>query len=480
VSVILKSGASGDQATVDPTSKALRGVLYDAAGNLLSPAVGAQTTAAGLLLAAQDEGGLAVPVRAGKVGSLGVGLGQLLFWEDFEGATFHSSRWTGALNTFTVANTAATGVNLNSGAVTTASAVTVLNSARRFERRMNQPLDVEIRARVSAVTNSVVELGLGDTTAGTTAIVNNGAFFRYTGASLTPVLAYNGTEITGSTVDMSANGPNHYDYGIFLEDFGAVFTVKRSDTGALVTRQRLAFPLSTGKAFSASHIPVMLRVYNAGSAPASAPVFTVGSVSVLRLDDQTATPMADMSSGIGLGGEVIPATGQQTASYANAAAPASATLSNTAAGYTTLGGQWQFAAVASTETDYALFGYTIPSPFSFLVTGVRIGAFNMGAAVATTPTLLQWAIAVNATAASLATTTAVPTSQAPVRVPLGSQSFPIGAAVGANVPDLDVQFKTPLFCAAGRVVVLVLKMPVGTATGSQIIRGTAMINGYFV
>lgn len=54
------------------------------------------------------------------------------------------------------------------------------------------------------------------------------------------------------------------------------------------------------------------------------------------------------------------ATAGSTANYANTAAPASATLSNTAAGYTTLGGQFQFAAVAG-ETDYALFAFLVPA-----------------------------------------------------------------------------------------------------------------------
>jgi hypothetical protein len=47
----------------------------------------------------------------------------------------------------------------------------------------------------------------------------------------------------------------------------------------------------------------------------------------------------------------------------------------------------------------------------------------MGAAVATTPTLLQWGIAYDGTAVSLATADAAST-KAPRRVPLGCQSLP--------------------------------------------------------
>jgi len=57
-----------------------------------------------------------------------------------------------------------------------------------------------------------------------------------------------------------------------------------------------------------------------------------------------------LASGQGLGSYQSGAT--QTANYAPTSAPASATLSSAAAGYATLGGQFQFLAVAGAETDY--------------------------------------------------------------------------------------------------------------------------------
>ena len=50
-----------------------------------------------------------------------------------------------------------------------------------------------------------------------------------------------------------------------------------------------------------------------------------------------------------------------TANYANSAAPANASLANITAGYTTLGGQFQFAAVGGAETDFALFAFLNPA-----------------------------------------------------------------------------------------------------------------------
>jgi hypothetical protein len=175
-----------------------------------------------------------------------------------------------------------------------------------------------------------------------------------------------------------------------------------------------------------------------------------------------------------------------TANYANSAAPASATLSNTAAGYTTLGGQFQFAAVAGAETDYALFAYQVPAPSAaaagknLVIRGVRIETANTGAAVGATATLLQWGLGVGSTAVSLATAdSATAGTRAPRRIPLGLQSFPAASSIGTIAPDIDVNLDAPLYVAAGTFVHIILKMPVGLATASQVIRGTVMINGFW-
>jgi hypothetical protein len=175
-----------------------------------------------------------------------------------------------------------------------------------------------------------------------------------------------------------------------------------------------------------------------------------------------------------------PATleGVQTGTGSNSAAPATATLSNTAAGYTTLGGQWKFAAAGGAETDYALFAYQVPANQRLWVNGISISSFNTGAAVATTVSTLEWSLGLNSTAVSLATTDAAPVF-GPRRIALGAQSFPVGAAIGATATDVSRYFENALRIDAGRFFHVILKCPVGTATGSQIIRGDCTIDGYF-
>ena len=169
---------------------------------------------------------------------------------------------------------------------------------------------------------------------------------------------------------------------------------------------------------------------------------------------------------------IDPTNGDQTANHANSTSPSSATLSNTAAGYATLGGRWQFAAVASAATDFALFAYLIPAGYRLFITGVTIHTVNTGAAVATTAHIFDWSLGLKSTAVSLATA-------ALRRITLGIQALLSGAAIGAVAEPLVRTFDPPLVAEPGEYVHLILQMPLATNTGSQVIRGDAQIHGYF-
>lgn len=99
---------------------------------------------------------------------------------------------------------------------------------------------------------------------------------------------------------------------------------------------------------------------------------------------------------------------------------------------------------------------------------------NVGAAVATTATTLQWCVAFGHTAVSLATAEAA-TTKAPRRVPLGIMTWPVGAAIGQQPQfgPIQVNFNdAPIYVNPGEFVALVAKFIVGTATASQVIWGT--------
>lgn len=169
---------------------------------------------------------------------------------------------------------------------------------------------------------------------------------------------------------------------------------------------------------------------------------------------------------------ILPSDLSQTANHANSTSPSSASLSNTAAGYTTLGGRWQFAAPGSAATDFALFAFQVPANFRLIITGITITAINTGAAVATTATILDWSLGIKSTAVSLATASCR-------RIPLGTQGFIVGTAIGGAAPEIARWFEPELVVDDGEFVHVIVQVPLGTATASQVIRGDAMVHGYF-
>jgi hypothetical protein len=102
-----------------------------------------------------------------------------------------------------------------------------------------------------------------------------------------------------------------------------------------------------------------------------------------------------------------------------------------------------------------------------------VDTLNLGAAVGATEYTIQYFIAVNGTAISLATATYT-------RQTLGFQSIATGGAIGARFnPRISENFQSPIVVEAGRFVVLGARVISGTATAGQIIRTLAAFKGYF-
>lgn len=456
-------------------SGAGRIVQYDTAGNSIpkKPTDAVTDTDAGLPIIYRNDGTYRA-LRGDRFGGIALANNTLLFHEPFEGATVSSpNRVTVATTTFTQAQTSSAGLNFNSGNSAAAAAAALLTTNRRFMKVQRAPLHLKVRARVLHVNNAVVEFGFGAPASQTTA-PTVGAYFQVTtGGIVQGVLTFNGVDITVPITMPVGWQSNYYTWDIILDDDEVSFFVQDTATGVVFASVKIPLPTTQSRLWDASRLPVYARLHNV-TAPASAPTLLLTSVDVILLDSILNKTSSHIAAQSGFGGEVNPSNFTQVANYANSAAPASATLSNTAAGYTTLGGQFQFAAVAGAETDYALFGFTVPIPYSFVCTGIDISTFNSGAAVATTATVLQWFASPDQTAISLATGTNR-------RITLGTQAFAVGAAIGTNADrEIIRNFNdAPLVTNTGRIFVVGLKMPIGTATASQIIRGTVAIKGYF-
>lgn len=185
----------------------------------------------------------------------------------------------------------------------------------------------------------------------------------------------------------------------------------------------------------------------------------------------------DQQAGLGLSLIVDPSTVAQSANYTNSTAPANAVLSNTTAGYTTLGGLFQFEAPTGAETDYALFAFQVPVGYSLYVDSVRIEALITGNKSSTSETVLQWALAANSSAVSLATGGPNP----PIRFPVGIQQAPKSSSRGETFAPGPVIYepRTPVVISPTLFFHVILRVPVGNATPNQIIRGFVNVEGYF-
>lgn len=471
MSVEIKSGAGSNLASVN-------------SNNELNVALSASSSAAGYvtLLGESHNGqtGAAQIRRALRVstdGRLRSGLDSLLWTYTFNHTVKDSGKFKFIDTTATSAMTSGV-LSMNSGSSVTSGQGTLCQTFQTFPLFGSSSLEVGFRARFTQTpqTNNTCELGLAYATG--VATPTDGVYFKVASdGNLYEVKNFNGTEVA-TNLNVSITQNRFYYFSLVVDQDRLEFYVDGQCMGVIEV------PTDAPTATMCRSLPVHMRIFNNGTVTLAQKMDVSDQVVILR--DLSNPRSAEFTSAYLNNSSVTVPDGTaagQTQNYANSAAPASATLSNTAAGYTTLGGQWQFAAVAGAETDYALFGYQVPAASvtggnrKCIIWGVHIETYNMGAASATTPTLLQWAIGVGSTAVSLATTDSATTgARAPRRLLLGTQSIPVGTAVGAAVSPIDVRFKSPLVAEPGTWVHIILKMPVGTATASQIIRGSATLD----
>lgn len=411
---------------------------------------------------------------------LRVGLDTVLMSETFNAAAQNTGNWAHILTTMTVTNSQS-GALLNASNITTLTTGAMLKSYARYPVYGAGTLYGEVTALHTAVpvTNTVIEIGFFDVAAATTAALLDGVFFRINDGVMTGVACNNASETATAAFAALPSFNVMHKYLVAVGERSVEFWIDD------VLYATLAIPAANGQPLASGSTPIAVRVYNKASAPATATGIRVSDITVSLADYHTSKPWSAQMAGMGLMG-IQGASGMtqvSTANMANSAAPATATLSNTAAGYTTLGGQFQFAAAVGAETDYALFGYQVPAATAAItgrqlfITGVSIDTINTVVAVATTATVLQWSIGVGSTAVSLATAEAA-AAKAPRRTPLGIQSFPIAAAVAAAAGVVIANFE-PICANAGEFVHIILKIPIGTATATEIFRGTVRIESYW-
>lgn len=453
----------------------------DAHSNLLVnlPVLSEQAGKARMLDASGDD------LDVTENNALRVSLSNVIFGDQVDGSAVNTNLWNQAVANMTIAVVNGF-ITLNSAAIVTASSYAILSSIKYCPLYGILPLRVTINAKVTNIpeANATVELGIG-AVSGTSA-PTDGAFFRWGPAGQLFCVINNGgsesasaaltapiSDDDGDSVNLPPTQNVIHLFEIEIVEDLVIFYI---DDIAVAT---LNVPSGQNYPFNAGRQQIFSRVYTAGSAAAAAPQISIGQVNVVQQDLNKIKPWQHVLVSLGKGAYQSPVTAfGQTMNKANSSAPASATLSNTAAGYTTLGGQFQFVAQAGAATDYALFAFQVPAGYQLYINDISISCMNTGAIGGLTGTILEWSLGVNSSAVSLATADGAGT-WAPRRIPLGMQSFAITAAIGVTASDINRRLDTPLVIDSGRYFHVILQVPAGLATGSQVFRGVVFLNGYF-
>ena len=308
----------------------------------------------------------------------------------------------------------------------------------------------------------------------------DGVYFRANSSGVNGIINVNGTEVPVTFAQVFTPAINQiYKFLVSISESEVEFWI---DDVLYASANK---PTNAGMPLLSGSVPWAVRQHNTG-AGGSIVQFKVASYSVTLGDLENNRLWAAVMAGQGCSGLMYPSgmAAGMTSNNVNSTVPATATLSNTAASYTTLGGKFVFAAVAGAETDYALFAFLNPVPTTsitgrnLVIRGAWVDTYNAVVAVATTPTVLEWSMAVSSTAVTLATTDGAAT-RLPKRIALGVQSFVVGALAGQAAPRIDVNLDAPVVVEPGTYLHIILRMPYGTATATELFRGQVGINAYW-
>lgn len=414
----------------------------------------------------------------------------LSLYDQIEGSAVNTNLWN-VSDVLTQTITQAGGfINLNAGGSIAANTYANLVSNKVIPLYGSLPFIVELTASVQNLpaANSTAEIGIGTVSHGT--VPGDGAFFRWSPAGGFYAVINNGTseassanlagqtftDTDGSAITMPPTVIVNHLYAIEIVEDHVLFSVDDIQVADIQVPSGQAYPFNAGRQ------QIFARTYIGASSPSLAPKIMIGQLTAKYEDLQQYRQWGEVLASMGRSAYQSPITPfAQNANHANSTSPVSATLSNGTPGYTTLGGRFQFAAVGSAVTDFALFGFQIPTGFQLFINSLSISTISMGAlGNALTPTIFDWGVGVNSSVASLGTVDSYGTGVwGPRRIPLGMQTFGLTTAIGAAASDITRRFETPLIVDSGRFFHIILQIPLGVATASQIFRGDIVVNGFF-
>jgi len=402
----------------------------------------------------------------------------LLFADYATGTTLNSSILSTRVSASQTVVVGSNRYELNSSGLTTANSGSMIRTSRTFPWFKAHALygEFNVSWSLEPIANWYAEWGFFNASTAIAAITD-GVFFRIRNGEFYGVICNNSNESYVSLGTLPTAGDVH-DTIIEITAGTVYFWVNNSLLGKLDVPSTLFGPMALQQCQLAA------RTYNGAVIPAAAIKLQLSAWQASMGGSDLNRLWPTQKSGMGNGSYQIPsgAAAGQTANWANSGAItaiAAGSLSNTSGSFTGLGGQFRFGAPAGADTDFHIMKYLVPVGSTLVVRGCALDAFNQGAAVGTTPTTIQWAVAVGSTADTLAGTEDLVGVKIRRIVPLGITSWTVGALVGAQANTIDRNYDVPLVVHGGEYFSLVAKVILGTATASQEIRGQLMVNGYF-
>ena len=396
----------------------------------------------------------------------------------------HNYIATNLVNAWTAGN-----LTTNSSSITTVNSGSVFATYAAFPNNGTQTLsaDVELAFSNQPVSNTIIEFGLGIPGSQLVAPLD-GVFMRLTSAGLIGVASNNGTEtpiafpLSNGTGVWAYTPEKKYQFIIYQGMVKASFWVNDGVSTTLLGE--IPLPSGQGRMTMGQGLQFFIKHRIVGGAAGGILQAKVGAYNVrLGGSNLTSTISTQGNRIYGSYQGISGGTMGSLSTYPNSANPTAAAPSNTALTANLpsgLGGQGAVIAAAAAATDGIWSSYQVPpvavnsGSRRLVIRGVQLDLLNLGAAVATTATSIQFSLAYGHTAVSLATTDGA-ASKSPRRLPLGYATWAVGAAIGTQPQGgkltLDLG-DAPVFVNPGEFVALVGKFLVGTATASQVINFT--------
>jgi hypothetical protein len=417
---------------------------------------------------------------------LRVGMDTILLDDTFNSLVQNTHKWAYAAATLTATMPGAGTLNFGTVQGTAATHGAFIRSFQYMPLYGASGMAVEFHVgqfTSSLVANEVFLAGLGNVSAAGTE-PTDGLWLQFTSGGTICVMRYNGTTTQSGVLEINSTLALGalYHYALVVGD--SEVEVWRDN----VLLGELAIPTATAQPFLQGALPVFFQKLCTGTV-SNTNTMRVSDITISQIDIQTGKPWGVARSLAGKSGQVGQNghTQGKTTIWANSAAPTAVALTNTAAAFTGLGGIAAVLPTLAAASDGILFSYQNPVPTinitgrNLVVQGVTLqGAVSV--ILAGGPVIYAYAVAFGHTAVSLATAETASfvtaTTHAPRIVPLGIESYPATAAVGAVGAGVRLTLENPIVVRPGEFVALIARN-LGTVTTTGAITLVAAFDAYW-